>query len=116
MSIFKKVQELFRGRQMIIAITIAVTAALTMTAMSLKLYDMNYVSRLDVSLPNRENLRPKTTNDEETKKFDSSGPLDSQAFSDFYSSYKDNRNNLDVLGKYDGSPLSNESLQFGSNE
>ena len=99
-----------------LAIALAIVVALFMTVVSLKLYDMDYVSRLDVSLPSREALRAKTTIQEETKKFDASGPLDEQAFFDFQSIYTKNRTALDVLGKFDSDALNDNSLQVGNNE
>lgn len=102
-------------RRIILVIILAIVIAFTMTLVSLRLYDMDDVSRLDVSLPNRENIRSSTKEDD-IQKFDSSGVLDEQAFADFQALYTKNRSALDALGKFDGDALSSESLQIGSNE
>lgn len=117
MNLYTRLRHFLATRQIILAIFAAIIVALVMTAMSLKLYDMDYVSRLDVSLPDRESIRAKTSMDDyNSKKFAPTGPLDNQAYSDFESIYLQNKKGLDVLGKFDGSALDNESLQIGTNE
>lgn len=114
MNTSKKLVTYFSERRILLGIILAVIIALIMTVISLRLYDIDDVSRLDVSLPNRESTRP--NEDSEVQKFDSSGTLDSKAISDFQSLYSKNRSALDALGKFDGDSLSNDSLQIGSNE
>lgn len=97
-------------------IVLAVLASLIMTAVALRLYVMDDVSRLDVSLPNRENIRPESVKDDSSLRFDASGQLDSKAFDDFQKLYSKQRTALDALGKFDGDSLSNERLQIGSGE
>jgi|GEM_PF-3916985 len=115
MSVFKRMTAYFVERQIILALAFAVVIALIMTVVSLKLYDLDDVSRLDVSLPNREGIRSST--DEETlQRFDSSGVLDAQAIADFQALYSKNRAALDALGKFDSDALSTDSLKIGPNE
>lgn len=116
MSSVVRLKTYFGQRRIMLVIIFSIIIALVMTAVSLRLYDMNYVSRLDVSLPSREDLRKKTSTGDDTDKFDSIGPLDSRTFSDFQSIYTKNREALDAIGKFDGDSLSNDSLRVGSNE
>lgn len=116
MSAITRIKSFFDERRIILAITLAIVAALVMTAVSLRLYQMDYVSHLDVSLPEREDLRKKALEDTESVKFDATGPLNAQAFSDFQTLYTKNQTALGVLGKLDGDALSDESLRVGSNE
>lgn len=105
----------FKERRIILAILLAVILAFAMTAISLRLYDMDDVSRLDVSLPNRENIRSSTKEDD-VQNFASSGALDAKALADFQVLYTKNRTALDALGKFDSDSLSDDSLQIGTNE
>lgn len=116
MNVITHIKTYFDQRRIMLVIIFSIIIALVMTVVSLKLYDMDYVSRLDVSLPSREDLRTKTSTGDNTDKFDSVGPLDSQAFSDFQRIFTKNREALDATGKFDGDLLSNDSLQVGSSE
>lgn len=110
----KRALSYFSERRILLGIIFAIILSLVMTVISLRLYDLDDVSRLDVSLPNRENIRPEE--ESEVQKFDSSGALDAKALADFQSLYSKNRSALDALGKFDGDALSNDSLRIGPNE
>lgn len=113
-----KAQQLatfFKERQILLGILVAVVAACVMTVVSMRLYDIDDVSRLDVSLPNRESIRS-SGDEEEVQNFAASGALDSKAMSDFQKLYDKNRAALDALGKFDSDVLSDDSLQIGTNE
>lgn len=115
MNTFRRIAHYFAERRIILALAFSVVVALIMTVISLKLYDLDDVSRLDVSLPNREGIRSST--DEETlQRFDSAGVLDTQAIADFQALYSKNRAALDALGKFDSDALSSDSLKIGPNE
>jgi hypothetical protein len=114
-SAVKRIASFFSERRILLGIVFAIIIAFVMTVISLRLYDLDDVSRLDVSLPNRESIRSAASADE-VQKFDSSGPLDSKALSDFQNLYTKNRSALDALGKYDADALSSDSLQIGPNE
>lgn len=116
MSLRERIVAYFKDRKILLGIIIAITASLVMTAVSLKLYDMDDVSRLDVSLPERENIRKKTTAEETTTKFDSFGTLDDKAFADFKKLYSSNREALNTLGKFDSNALDSSSLKISTNE
>lgn len=107
--------DFFRTRQLLLGIIGAICIALILTAISLKLYDLDDVSRLDVSLPNRESIRPASTTDDTSKKFDAFGALDSKAYADFSSMYQKDRTTLDKLGKFDDNSLADDSLQISAN-
>jgi hypothetical protein len=115
MESLKGVTTFFAKRRLLLGIIFAVILALVMTAISLRLYDLDDVSRLDVSLPNRESIRS-SANESEVQKFGSSGPLDEQALSDFQKLYTKNRTALEALGKFDSDALSSDSLRIGPNE
>ncbi len=105
----------FTERRIVLGIVGAVLIALIMTVIGLKLYDLDDVSRLDVSLPNREDIRS-SEGGNEVQKFDSTGLLDEKAIADFQALFKKNRTALDTLGKFDGDALNSDSLQIGPNE
>lgn len=115
MSAIKRFVGFFSERRILLGIVFAIVVAFVMTVISLKLYDLDDVSRLDVSLPNRESIRSAASADE-VQKFDASGPLDSKSLSDFQNLYTKNRAALDALGKYESDALSSDSLQIGPNE
>lgn len=115
MNPLQRITDFFAKRRLLLGIIFAVIIALVMTSLSLHLYDRDDVSRLDVSLPNRENIRS-SAGESEVQKFDSSGPLDAQALSDFQKLYTKNRSALDALGKFDSDALSSDSLRIGPNE
>lgn len=110
-----RLKTFFIERRILLGLLLAVIMALILTIVSLRLYDLDDVSRLDVSLPNRENIRSSTT-ENEVQKFDSTGALDADALSKFQNLYTQNRSALDALGKFDGEALSSDSLQIGPNE
>lgn len=115
MSTTKRVTAFFAERRLLLGIIFATVIAIIMTIISLRLYDLDDVSRLDVSLPIRENIRMSTKEDE-VQQFGSTGVLDTQALSDFQALFTKNRSALDALGKFDGDALSSDSLKIGSNE
>lgn len=115
MSTFSRLKNYIVERRIILALTFAILIAFIMTFVSLKLYDLDDVSRLDVSLPNRENIRS-STDEEALQRFDSTGELDVQAIADFQALYSKNREALDALGKFDSDALSSDSLKIGPNE
>lgn len=115
MSGMKRIAAFFGERRILLIIILAVLIAALMTVVSLRLYDLDDVSRLDVSLPNRESIRS-STGEDEVQKFNSTGALDAQALSDFQTLYTKNRSALDALGKFDGDALSSDSLKIGPNE
>lgn len=110
MSIINRITAYFKQRQLLLVIFIAIALAFVMTAISLHLYNLDDVSRLDVSLPNRENIRPAANQDEATK-FGSSGALDTKALTDFQTLYSKSRDDLNKLGSFDGDPLNPDALQ-----
>jgi hypothetical protein len=111
----KRITDYFLERKLFLGIILAVIIALTMTAVSLKLYDLDDVSRLDVSLPNRESIRS-SIKETDSQSFGSTGVLDSKAIGDFQALFTKNRSALDALGKFDSDALSDASLQVGANE
>ena len=115
MKVTEPVIDFFSKNRILLGIALAIFVAFVMTFVSLKLYDMNDVSRLDVSLPNREGIRS-SEDKAEIQKFSSTGPLDSKALADFMTLYNKNRSALNVLGRFDGDSLSDDSLRIGTNE
>ncbi len=107
----------FKERQFILAILLAIFIAIFMTLASLKLYNTSYVSRLDVSLPDRENIRPEKTNSSGGNKvFQVVGPVDEKTLKEFDEIYTKNRKDLDVLGRFNAEALSDESLQLSEED
>lgn len=115
MNTRRRVMTFFAERRILLALVLAILVALVMTVISLKLYDLDDVSRLDVSLPNRENIRS-SEGEAEVQNFASTGELDAKALSDFQTLYTKNRSALDALGKFDGDALSSDSLKIDANE
>ena len=115
MSVVKALADFFSKRQILLGIVSAILIASLMTLVSLKLYDLDDVSRLDVSLPKRESIRP-STSENDVQKFNSSGRLDDQALSDFQSLFTKNRLALDALGRFDSDALNRVNLRIGLTE
>lgn len=115
MNALQRAGTYFAKRRMLLGIILAVVIALVMTAVSLRLYDLDDVSRLDVSLPNRESIRL-SANEGEVQNFGASGALDAKALDDFQALYSKNRSALEALGKFDSDALSSEALRISPNE
>ncbi len=113
MKVTNRLAEYFKQKQLVLVIGAAIVLAFVMTAISLNLYNLDDVSRLDVSLPNRENIRPATTEDVTTQ-FGPSGALDAKALKDFQTLYTNTRDDLNKLGTFDGDPLNPDALQSTS--
>lgn len=110
MKIVNRIRIYFKDKQLLIVICAAIVIAFVMTVISLHLYNLDDVSRLDVSLPDSKNIRPVATEDETTK-FGPSGALDTNALTDFQTLYTKNRDDLNKLGTFGGDPLNPDALQ-----
>ena len=110
MRLVNRLKDYFQDKQLLLVIAGSIVLAIVMTTISLQLYNLDDVSRLDVSLPNSKNIRPVATEDETTK-FGASGALDTKAVNDFQTLYTKARDDLNKLGIYDGDPLNPDALQ-----
>jgi LPS O-antigen subunit length determinant protein (WzzB/FepE family) len=110
--------QFLAARQIVVVIALSVLVALVMTVISMYMYKMDDVSRLDVSLPNREQVRPTETGgtNDDVETFSASGAVTAETLDKFQSMFDTRRKTLDSLGAYDGNVLDFESLRITTNE
>ena len=98
--------------QFALFIIICITAAFIMTLISLELYRRSGAMNLDMSRPGYESVRMKVEQTSDDRPYSSSGSLTNEAITDFeerLNNYKDELNNL---GTYDNSIVSDENLNL----
>ena len=98
--------------QFALFIIICITVAFIMTLISLELYRRSGAMNLDMSRPGYESVRMKVEQTSDDRPYSSSGSLTNEAITDFeerLNNYKDELNNL---GTYDNSIVSDENLNL----
>lgn len=92
-----------------LAIAAAAIAALILTSVSMYLYSQSDASRIDASLPGREDIRSKLTTTP-TITFEGSGSVDAAALADFQTLYDKEREALRSYGTFEGDQLEFSNL------
>jgi len=94
-------------------IILALVIATASTGVSLWLYRASGTARLDLSRPGYEKVREEVQDDNDnTKPFPPTGPLDDATIEDFRLRYKTVSERLDQMNNYDNAVMSDENLGF----
>lgn len=109
---FHRVREFVVAHQFACFIILCVAIALVMTLISLELYRRSGAIKLDMSRPGYEAVRTEVEKSSDDQPYDSSGPLNDSAINDFEDRIKKYQSELDELGTYDNSIISDDSLNL----
>ena len=109
---FHRVREFVVAHQFACFIILCVAVALVMTLISLELYRRSGAIKLDMSRPGYEAVRTEVEKSSDDQPYDNSGPLNDSAINDFENRIKKYQSELDELGTYDNSIISDDSLNL----
>lgn len=112
MNYYQRIRAFLLSHMIFFGVSIAVIVALVLTSVSMWLYVVSDVARLDVSRPQYQSVREEVKKVEDTKKFNSTGPLDVQALRDFQELFDARRKSLNESGRFDGSLLNDDQLHL----
>ena len=108
----RSIRQVLGTHQFACFITLCVVIAGVMTVISLELYRRSGAMKLDMSRPGYEKVRTEVEKSSDDQPYDSSGALTYEALQDFESRVKKYQDELDNLGQYDNSIISDESLNL----
>lgn len=107
--------RLFLSRhKIVVGLSSAIVVALTLTVVSMWIYNTSDVARIDISRPGYEKARESVIKGDETISFGATGTLDSNAMKDFQQLFDEKRKSLNAIGDFDGSIISDEQLKASS--
>ena len=93
-------------------VVLCIAVALTMTIVSLYLYRRSGAMNLDMSRPGYERVRTEVEKSSDDQPYDSSGPLNNQAIEDFQGRINKYQDELNDMGNYDNSSITDDSLNL----
>ena len=105
---FHRAKEFVVAHQFACFIILCVAIALVMTLISLELYRRSGA----IKRPGYEAVRTEVEKSSDDQPYDSSGPLNDSAINDFENRIKKYQSELDELGTYDNSIISDDSLNL----
>lgn len=108
----RSIRQVLGAHQFACFITLCVVIAGAMTVISLELYRRSGAMKLDMSRPGYEKVRTEVEKSSDDQPYDSSGALTDEALQDFENRIKKYQDELDNLGQYDNSIISDESLNL----
>ena len=112
MSHLSRLRNFFAERRILLGIIGVVTVALAMTVVSVWIYNLSDVARLDISRPGYEEARQSVIKGNETLQFSATGDLDQTAFETFEQLFDERRQALQAIGKFDGNGLNDDQLKL----
>lgn len=115
MKLFVKLKEIICHNQFAAALVLAVLIAALTTTVGIKLYKNNDVSRLDLSLPGHEKSR-ENIESVDPNNFEGVGPVNLDVVDNFQKLIDKKRAALNVLDKFDGDRLTDDSLKITTNQ
>lgn len=112
MSKFTKVRQVITDHQFACFVILCILIATVMTLISLELYRRSGAMKLDMSRPGYEKVRTEVEKSSDDQPYDSSGTLTEEAVQDFDDRVKKYQGELEGLGQYDNSIISDENLDL----
>ena len=112
MSKFTKVRQVITDHQFACFVILCILIATVMTLISLELYRRSGAMKLDMSRPGYEKVRTEVEKSSDDQPYDSSGALTEEAVQDFEDRVKKYQGELEGLGQYDNSIISDENLDL----
>ncbi|PLS82028.1 hypothetical protein CYG49_00120 [Candidatus Saccharibacteria bacterium] len=95
-----------------LALTLSIVVALGLTSLSVYMYVSSGVSKLDLSLPQYEQIRkevePNTPNDE----FETTGPINQDVINEFMKLYEKEQKQLQSNSAFDNTNLEDDALRL----
>ena len=108
----KSICRYLADHQFALFIIICITIAFIMTLISLELYRRSGAMNLDMSRPGYESVRTEVEQTSDDRPYSSSGSLTNEAITDFEERLNNYKNELNNLGTYDNSIVSDENLNL----
>lgn len=103
-----------RERRFVLAILLAIVLALALTSVSMWVYHINDISRIDISRPGYEDARKSVERENGTvSSFESTGQLDEKSLDIFQKEFLEKREQLDGNSRFDPQIISDEQLKLG---
>lgn len=109
-------RECIARHKITLGLSIAVVVAFAMTVVSMWVYNISDVARLDISRPGYEKARESVIKGDETITFGATGDLDANAMKDFQKLFDEKRKALNAIGRFDGDVLDDNQLKTSSSE
>ncbi|NCU30413.1 hypothetical protein EOM57_01260 [Candidatus Saccharibacteria bacterium] len=103
-----------RGNKLAVVVLMALLVTAILTWISMWIYHINDVSRLDISRPGYEVVRESVQRQEEAGMFQATGKLDKKAVDLFLKEFNAKRKLLDGNSRFDPGVLSDEQLELVS--
>ena len=97
-------------RKIVLGLAAASVVALAMTTLSIWMYNISDVSRLDVSRPGYEQARESVIKADDALSFSASGELDVDAMKDFQQLFDAKRKALNAMGGFEGTILEDSKI------
>ncbi len=108
----EKLNIWLRSNKLILAVLIVLGLTIVLTWISMWIYHVNDVSRLDVSRPGYESVRKSIERQEDPDVFQPTGKLDKKAFEVFQKEFGSKRKLLDGNNRFDPEVISDEQLRL----
>lgn len=106
-----KKSSLWSNRRFLLLIIISIAWSIIIVAVSMKLYQSNGTSQLDLSRPGYVSVRSQAISDSsEFQNFPNSGPISLKDITDFTKLYDNQAQKIKTVDAFKGDPLSLESL------
>lgn len=103
-----------RSNKLALAVLLALLVTAILTWISMWIYHVNDVSRLDISRPGYEVVRESVQRQEETDMFQSTGKLDKKALDMFQKEFDSKRKLLDDNSSFDPEVISDDQLKLSA--
>ncbi len=106
----------WREHRISLLLVMAITIALTLTIVSVFLYNSSGAAQLDLSRPGYRAVSDKVEHDTEIDRYSSSGPVTDGTIKEFIELYGKQADRAKSVDAFSGDPLNPEVLIFGSSE
>lgn len=106
----------WREHRISLLLVMAITLALTLTIVSVFLYNSSGAAQLDLSRPGYRAVSNKVERDTEIDRYSSSGPVTDGTIKEFIELYEKQADRAKSVDAFSGDPLNPEVLIFGSSE
>lgn len=110
----RRVRAAIRKRRLVFALSVAIVAAISLTAVSVAIYNVGGFYRYDLSRPGYEKERQEISTTPTDVTYNTTSPLSKQAVDDFLQEFDTHRKNLAAYDSFGNGSLSDDELQLNS--
>lgn len=103
-----------KDNNLIILIVASVLLALTLTVVSISLYEFSGAAQLDLSRPGYRAVTHQVERPEKSDAYSSSGPVTEESINEFIDLYNKQTDKAQSVDAFSGDPLNPEVLLFGA--